>query len=197
MKRVLQPYKYKKLVSIVLTSFLLGFVFLNILEKQNTPIDEEIVQEVEGSVRNLTQDDLSLLYSFKPDKRTKDTIDITQSEAMMAMKIARAEGGDSLDGQLWVLRVIINRMLSNDSDFKTVNTIGEVAYQKGQFDVVKTGKFESAQLNENSHLALAMVEGGWDDTDGALWFEADSGESTWHSRNLTLVAIVEGQRYYK
>ena len=197
MKRVLQPYKYKKLVSIVLTSFLLGFVFLNIPEKQNTPIDEEIVQEVEGSVRNLTQDDLSLLYSFKPDKRTKDAIDITQSEAMMAMKIARAEGGDSLDGQLWVLRVIINRMLSNDSDFKTVNTIGEVAYQKGQFDVVKTGKFESAQLNENSHLALAMVEGGWDDTDGALWFEADSCESTWHSRNLTLVAIVEGQRYYK
>ena len=149
-------------------------------------------------IKYLTNYQLSLLYSLKDDKKKPDVIDLTQSEAWLLMLVSRAEGGDTLDGQLWTMRTLLNRVESDNPDFQKVNTIGEVIYQTGQFEVVSSGSYRYADLNVNSHLALAMVESGWNETSGSLWFESSSNtDNSWHKRNLTFIKEVEGQLYYK
>ena len=147
----------------------------------------------------LTQEDLSQLYTLKTDGRLINTqiIQLTYDEAQMLMKVGRAEGGPTLEGQLWAMRTIINRLYDN----RFPNNVYDIITQHDdtwQFEVVKTGVYKEAELNSNSHIALAMIEGGWDKTQGALFFEASSNtENSWHAKNLTFIKEVEGQRYYK
>lgn len=144
----------------------------------------------------LTQEDLSQLYTLKPDGRLINTqiIQLTYDEAQMLMKVGRAEGGPTLLGQLWTMRTIINRVQSNDFPDNVIDVVTE----EGEFEVVWTGKYKDAEINVNTHIALAMIEQGWNMTEGALFFEASSNtENSWHAKNLTFIKEVEGQRYYR
>ena len=43
-----------------------------------------------------------------------------------------------------------------------------------------------------------MIEGGWNETNGALYWEANTNSSdSWHKQNLTFIKEVEGNLYYK
>ena len=189
----------KNLIGIeLLVTMTAGMLFS--VEPKTTDIEtvEEIaIEEVKEPVRYLTRDDLSLLYSYRPEKRESDVYDFTQSEAMLLMKIARAEAGSEMLPQMWVMRTIINRMESDNADFGDLCTIGQVVTQTRQFQVVTKKTFEKVELNENSHLALAEIEKGWDGTSGALYFKASSDKTTWHDKNLTFICEIAGQRYYK
>ena len=44
---------------------------------------------------------------------------------------------------------------------------------------------------------MKMVLGGWDETQGALWFEACEGGGAWHSTALEFLFEKDGIRYYK
>lgn len=154
------------------------------------------VTTVQNIVHYLTHEDLSTLYSCKPKKREKDSkiLEFTYDEAQLLMHIARAEGGDTLEGQLWSMRTIVNRLY--DDSFP--DNIHDIVYDDGQFEVVTNGKYKDIELNANSHIALAMIEQGWNETKDVTYFEASSNtENSWHAKNLTLVAEVEGQRYYR
>lgn len=186
----------RRVVGILLTVLMtLGVYYVGL--QQETKIEtSEIIDTVE--IKYLTDADFSRLYSLKDETIGKDLIELTQSEAQLLMMVGRSEGGDTLEGQLWTMRTLLNRVESNEPDFKKLSTIGEVVFQDGQFQVVSTGAYKKADVNPYSHIALAMIEGGWDETDGALWFEASTNSSnSWHCKNLTLVKEVAGQRYYK
>ena len=161
--------------------------------KEETPSKEVIDTET-----YFTDIDYSLLYSLKEEVRKEEIVDLTYPEAQLMMQIGRSEGGSTLIGQLWVMRVLINRIESDVIDFKDIETLGQAVFQDNQFQVVTTGAYKTADINTNSHLALGLIESGWDETSGALWFESKSNsENSWHKKNLKFIAEIEGNLYYK
>lgn len=187
----------RRVIAVVLTGIMtIGMMYVGTPKED---VEEKKIEVIETQTPiYLTDYELSKLYTLRKEVRHKDKIDLTQDEAQLLMAIGRSEGGDTLEGQLWTMRVLINRIESDRSDFQDVNTLGEVAYQKNQFDVITNGSYKWADINEYTHIALGMIEGGWDETDGSLWFESSSNsEDTWHKKKLTLVKEVQGQRYYK
>ena len=201
MKKVYQRMMSRQFISLVLSSLLLVFVFSAIppeIKEVSTPQQEVVVVEKPKWVHTLSTWELSKLYTLKDDPNMDTTINLTTPEATLLMQVARSEGGESLIGQAWVMRVLLNRIDSDRADFEGIETIGQVVFQGNQFQVVTSGSYKKADVNTNTHLALAMVESGWDETDGALWFESisNSGES-WHKRNLTFIKEVEGNLFYK
>lgn len=184
----------KRLISIALSLALMTaeFVSANFIYEKEVP---EII-ETETIPVVFTDDLISLLYTCKKDARKQNPsiIEVNQIDAQLLMKIARAEGGPTLDGQLWSMRTIFNR-LSNGS---FGNSIWEIVSSDGQFEVFTSGAYINADVNANSHIALAMIESGWDETQGALYWRTEEGsEDSWHQRNLTYIATVEGNIYYK
>ena len=183
----------KKAISVVLSLALMTFELISanfIYEETPRVIETEVIPVV------FTDDLLSLLHTTTQDirKQNPSIIEVNQIDAQLLMKIARAEGGPTLDGQLWSMRTIFNR-LSNGS---FGNSIWEIVSADGQFDVFTSGVYINADVNANSHIALAMVEGGWDETQGALYWRTEEGsEDSWHERNLTYIATIEGNVYYK
>jgi hypothetical protein len=152
------------------------------------------VEIVETDIKDvLTEYDYSKLYSYKEQGYSDTCLTITVDEAALLMKVARSEGGDTKEGQLWIMGVILNRL--NDERFP--NTIEEVISQKGQFEVYRTGVYKEADVNTNSHLALADLESGINPTQGAVWFEANTNsDHSWHKKK-EFIAEVEGNRFYK
>lgn len=184
----------KRLISIALSLALMTveFVSANFICEKEVP---EII-ETETIPVVFTDDLLSLLHTTTQDKRKQNPsiIEVNQIDAELLMKIARAEGGPTLDGQLWSMRTIFNRLSSGNFG----DTIWEIVSADGQFDVFTTGVYINADVNANSHIALAMIEGGWDETQGALYWRAENGsEDSWHENNLTKIKEVEGNIYYK
>lgn len=144
----------------------------------------------------LTDEDLSKLYTCKQDVRKydKNIVEVSEEDARLLLCVSREEGGPTLEGQLWALRTILNRV---DSD-KFPNTVYDVITGDGQFEVYETGKYLTADVNSNTHLALAKIEAGWNSTQGALYWEADTNsDNSWHKKNLEYITTVEGNRYYK
>ena len=178
----------KKLVIL----FLCGLLFLSPYQAQ--PIEQnEIVDTIDLPVI-LTDIEIQKLYTENPKEPEAEIVEMTYEEAQLLMKVARAEGGPSLDGQLWTMRTILNRVYHSRFD----NTIEEVISEHNQFVVYSSGSYLKADVNENTHLALAMIEGGWDETEGALFWEADTNSNhSWHKKNLDYIKTVEGNRYYK
>lgn len=161
----------------------------------------EIEQTQEEQIHYYTHEELSQLYTCKSQNNLKDSsiLELSYEDAQLLMKVARAEGGPTLDGQLWSMRTIINRM--QDDSFP--DTLHDVLFQvdkngKYQFEVIETEEFENADVNSNTHVALAMIEGGWNETQGALYWEADTNsETSWHKTHLTYVKTINGNIYYR
>lgn len=183
--------------SLALSVLLLLFEFMSI-PKQTEYVEEVVVPVIEPVIKQdchiLTRQELSQLYSYKDDINTDSTISLTINEATLLMQIARAEGGDTLEGQLWVMGLIINRLY--DEDFP--DTISEIISAPKQFEVFTTGAYKTADVNTNSHLALAQIESGENPTMGCLYFESSSNShKSWHSTNREFVAEIAGNRFYK
>lgn len=183
----------------ILALYSLTFLMMVVATMQE---HEEYIEPVtaKSTIILLGDSDFEKLYHLEDEKRISNNniVEVTYPEAQLLMRVARAEGGTTLLGQLWVMRTLLNRVDSEQPDFQDVNTIGEVVFQAGQFDVVTTGAYMNVELNENSHYALAMCEGGWNETDGALFFESSlNTNNSWHKKNLSFIKEVEGNRFYK
>lgn len=113
----------------------------------------------------------SIIYSYDWDAEDSELL----------CKIAMAEAGNQdTEGKALVMLVVLNRVWG-DNEFP--NTIKDVIYQPRQFSPVLEGKFENAHPDEDCWEALRMVEMGWDESQGALYFESRS-DSTWHQEHL-------------
>ena len=124
-----------------------------------TPVTPDVVILAKNEVR----------YTQGWDQVTTDnTIEISAEDAQRLMKIAYAEGGNQgITGQLLIMEVVYNRMLSKDYP----NTIAGVITQPGQFESYRNGMYEAAEPTAETHLALAELEKGKDLNKDIIAFE--------------------------
>ena len=182
----------KKVLSLLTCMFLISLSFW-CASTQTTAQEEQEIKEV----HIITDEDLDLLHLTTEDFHCDTCLLVSQKDAERLMKIAVVEDHTDAESQANVMACILNRV--NDPDFP--DTIEGVIRQKDshgryQFSTVANGKYDRAEPDVNSHLALAMIEKGEVDTD-ALYFESASAKNTWQSKNLVYLSTVGGTRFYK
>ena len=121
-------------------------------------------------------------------------LELTDEETEMLLKIGMAELGDAKCETCiaMVMCTVLNRV--NADGFG--RSVSGVLHAQGQFTPVMDGSYYNAEPNEACYTALDMVIRGWDESQGALYYEWCEGES-WHSRNLELLLQHCDTRFYK
>ena len=119
----------------------------------------------------------------------------TPEEEELLLKIGMAERGDTYctDCIALVLCTVLNRV---DTPDKFGSTIKSVLYAEGQFTPVMEGKFEEVEPNYVCKKALDQVKSGWDESQGALYYEWGREEG-WHARNLNFLFKHCDTKFYK
>ena len=120
-------------------------------------------------------------------------IALTEEEQTMLLKIGMAERGESGCAECiaLVMRTVLNRVNAD----RFGSSIRSVLFAQDQFTPVADGSYHSAQPNELCQEALEMVIFGWDESQGALYYEWCEGPS-WHSQNLHLLFQHCDTRFY-
>lgn len=115
-------------------------------------------------------------------------------DSEMLMKVAMAEAeGESVEEKALVILVVLNRVWSDQFP----DSIEAVIFQKNQFSpVAEGGRYWTTEPNAECAEALALVESGWDESQGALFFES-TGVDGWHSRNLEFLFESGGHKFYR
>ena len=116
-----------------------------------------------------------------------------EDERMLA-KIAMAEAeGESVEGKALVILVVLNRVWSDEFP----DSIEEVIFQKNQFSpVAEGGRYWTIEPDAGCYEALELVMGGWDESQGAFYFES-TGRDGWHSQNLEFLFEFGGHKFYR
>lgn len=126
------------------------------------------------------------------------SLDIGAEDAEILKRIAMAEAeGEDTEGKALVMLVVLNRVWSDDFP----DSVEDVVFQKlggvNQFSpVADGGRYWTREPNEDCSEALELVMSGWDESQGALFFEACAGTS-WHSENLEFLFEHGGHRFYR
>ena len=120
-------------------------------------------------------------------------ISLTEEEKNMLLKIGMAERGESgcTECIALVMRTVLNRVNAD----RFGSSIRSVLFAQDQFTPVADGSYDSAQPNDRCQEALEMVISGWDESQGALYYEWCEGPS-WHSQNLNLLFQHCDTRFY-
>lgn len=110
------------------------------------------------------------------------SMDFDASDAYLLEKIAMAEAeSEDTEGKALVMLVVLNRVW----DTRFPDTIEEVIMQDGAFTPVSNGRYDKVEPDADCMKAMELITvEHWDESQGALYFEKASDESTWHSRNL-------------
>ena len=111
-------------------------------------------------------------------------LELTEEEQTMLLKIGMAElgQGDCTECIALVMRTVLNRVEAD----RFGSSIRSVLFAPEQFTPVCDCSYYDAVPNERCYEALDMVMRGWDESQGALYYEFCAGES-WHSKNLNLL----------
>lgn len=121
-------------------------------------------------------------------------LDFSDEESQMLLKLAMAEAEDQgVIGKALVIRVVKNRI---DSE-AFPNSVEDVIFEPKQFSPVWDGRYDEAVPDAECYEALEWVLNYWDGSNGALYFEADWNESTWHKDNLTELFQYDNMIFYK
>ena len=115
------------------------------------------------------------------------------NDTYLLAKIAMAEAeSEDTEGKALVMNVVLNRVASNSFP----NSIEEVIFQEHQFSPISNGRFEKVQPDEDCYKAVELVENGWNESEGALYFESPS-YSEWHKNNLEFLFRHGNHYFYK
>lgn len=115
------------------------------------------------------------------------------SEKLMKIAMAEAEG-ESIEGKALVMLVVLNRVWSDGFP----DSIEAVIFQRNQFSPVREGgRYWTTEPNDECREALELVMDGWDESQGALYFEAADNEQGWHSRSLEFLFQYGGHKFYR
>lgn len=118
---------------------------------------------------------------------------ISEENRYMLAKIAMAEAeSEDIVGKALVIRVVLNRLETDEFP----DTVEEVVAQKRQFTPIRNGRYDKVEPNDDCYNALQMVLNGWDESRGALYFEANTSKETWHSKNLTKLFTHGNHTFY-
>lgn len=106
--------------------------------------------------------------------------------------IYRESGNQSLEGQMAVGNVVLNRV----ADPAFPNTVEGVLAQKNQFSTYKSGALRNTTPSAASTVAAKLVLDGGEveETKGATFF--DSGSNSWAAKHKRLIATLGGHNFY-
>lgn len=120
-------------------------------------------------------------------------VQLNEEEKMMLLKLGMAERGETecTECIALVMRTVLNRVNAD----RFGSSVRSVIMATDQFTPVMDGTYYTAEPNERCYEALDMVIYGWDESQGALYYEWCEGES-WHSQNLHLLFQHCDTRFY-
>ena len=133
------------------------------------------------------------------------SVDWDADDAYLLAKIAMAEAdGESTEGKAMVIMVVLNRGYAEGFE----NTIEDVILEHHtnengkevyQFTPVQPGgRWYTVEPDADCWKALRMIEmEGWDESEGALYFEAVDHEEGWHRNNLEYIKTIGNHNFYK
>lgn len=141
-------------------------------------------------------EDLPVTVSTEPETTPaspEPVLELTEKEKNMLLKLGMAERGENgcTTCIALVMRTVLNRLEAGQFG----DSIRSVIFAPEQFTPVTNGSYHSAKPNDLCYEALEMVICGWDDSQGALFYEWCEGES-WHSQNLQLLFQHCDVRFY-
>lgn len=121
-------------------------------------------------------------------------VELTEEEKNMLLKLGMAErgSGNCTDCIALVMCTVLNRV---ETEGRFGSSIRSVILAPEQFTPVMDGSYDSAEPNQLCKDALDMVIHGWDESQGALFYEWCEGPS-WHSQNLHLLFQHCDVRFY-
>ena len=120
-------------------------------------------------------------------------LSVSDAYAIEKMAMAEAEGEDAT-GRMLVMRVVLNRV--EDSNFP--DTVTGVISESGAFASYTNGRYESAEPDIQCVDALeAITTQRWDESEGALYFEALDNCDPWHRENLELLFQHGNHLFYR
>ena len=162
-------------------------------------VSEPVVQDLEGESRG-TEDGADIVYeaatlSELVDRQTMPT-QISRQMRCLAGGIYFESRGESLEGQLAVGRVIINRARSS----RFPDSYCDVIYQRSQFSIVRGRQMPHIrEKSKNWRRAVAIAQIALDDSwknpaKGALFFHAARVSPNWR---LTRLARVDNHIFYR
>lgn len=129
-----------------------------------------------------------------PETEPPVVVELTDEEKDLLLRIGMAElGKEKCETCIaLVMCTVLNRVRSE----RFSSTVKGVLYAQDQFTPVMDGSFDKAVPNDACYAALDLVIHGWDESQGALFYEFCEGES-WHSKNLKLLTEHCNTRFYE
>ena len=118
---------------------------------------------------------------------------LTEEEKTMLLKLGMAERGDS--GCTECIALIMCTVLNRVEADRFGSSVRSVIFAQDQFTPVSDGSYDAAKPNTRCQEALEMVISGWDESQGALFYEWNVGDS-WHSKNLHFLFQHCDTRFY-
>lgn len=170
---------------------------LPILAEQDPQIkfvSEPVVQSILRDDAEASADDAASLAELVAEQPSAEPLD--SQMRCLASAIYFEARGESLEGQLAVGRVIVNRAESG----RFPSSYCGVVYQRAQFSFIRGNSMPKAREDSESWrraVAIARIaaEGSWKSTaKGALFFHAAGVSPGWH---LTRVARVDNHVFYR
>lgn len=158
------------------------------------PVVQSIVPGDDAEPSATAGDDAASLIELVAEQPISEPLD-SQMRCLAAAIYFEARG-ESLEGQLAVGRVIVNRAQSG----RFPSSYCGVVYQRAQFSFVRGNSMPKAREDSESWrraVAIAHIaaEGSWNSTaKGALFFHATSVSPGWR---LTRVARVDNHVFYR
>ncbi len=169
----------KKIISCFGMLSIMGVCLTGSVPEEEPPKEIEVIEtkvyfQTYPSPVDLIKEEVH--YTTNWDEKGNDnTIQISQEDAQMLMKIAFSEGGNQgVQGQLMIMQTVWNRVLSDQFP----DSIKEVIEQPSQFSSVTDGRYQKAEPTAETHQALAEFEKILSHDENLIGFETiDNGES--------------------
>lgn len=120
-------------------------------------------------------------------------VQLSEEDQIMLMKMVMGEkeGAWCTECCALMMCTVLNRVNSD----RYPDTVSGVLSVPNQFPPMEDGRYEAAEPNGVCREAMDMVLRGWDESQGALFYEFYDGE-TWHSRTLKKVTEHCDVRFY-
>ena len=171
--------------------FFLCFLLLFLAACASEPVPETMVSEtVPTTVPAVTipadtvppTDAVPVIVPTEPEplpQFPEPVLTLTEEEKTMLLKIGMAERGQTNCPECvaLVMCTVLNRVTSG-----WYSSIRNAIFAPDQFSPVADGSYASIKPSLLCYDALEMVVYGWDESQGALYYEWCTGES-WHSKN--------------
>lgn len=109
------------------------------------------------------------------------SLDFGADDAYLLAKIAMAEAeSEPTETKALVILTVLNRVWSPQFP----GTIEKVIFQDKQFTPIRNGRWDRVEPDADCWAALDLIYSGWNESQGALYFETTTDEKTWHNTEL-------------